>query len=86
MPGAGNPTLRRGKVTDPEVLEQDIVTRSVPSGSGCDNADAVIRRALVVVGGARPVSRPRTIQRRRGVRLHGRAVGAAGRTVTFGDG
>jgi putative flavoprotein involved in K+ transport len=31
-------------------------------------------------------SRPRAIQRRHGVRLHGRAVGAAGRTVTFSDG
>ena len=31
-------------------------------------------------------SRPRTIERRHGVRLHGRAVGAAGRSVTFSDG
>jgi putative flavoprotein involved in K+ transport len=31
-------------------------------------------------------SSPRAIQRRHGVRLHGRAVGAAGRTVTFSDG
>jgi putative flavoprotein involved in K+ transport len=31
-------------------------------------------------------SRPRTLRRRHGVRLHGRAVDAAGRTVSFGDG
>jgi putative flavoprotein involved in K+ transport len=31
-------------------------------------------------------SRPRTLQRRHGVRLHGRAVDAAGRTVSFSDG
>jgi putative flavoprotein involved in K+ transport len=31
-------------------------------------------------------SRPRTIERRNGVRLHGRAVHAAARTVTFSDG
>jgi putative flavoprotein involved in K+ transport len=31
-------------------------------------------------------SRPRALRRRRGVRLHGRAVDAAGRTVTFSDG
>jgi FtsP/CotA-like multicopper oxidase with cupredoxin domain/cation diffusion facilitator CzcD-associated flavoprotein CzcO len=31
-------------------------------------------------------SRPRVIQRRHGVRLHGRAVDAAGPSVTFGDG
>ena len=31
-------------------------------------------------------SRPRTLRRRNGVRLHGRAVEAAGRTVSFGDG
>jgi putative flavoprotein involved in K+ transport len=31
-------------------------------------------------------SRPRTLRRRHGVRLHGRAVDAAGRTVTFSDG
>jgi putative flavoprotein involved in K+ transport len=31
-------------------------------------------------------SRPRAIERRHGVQLHGRAVDAAGRTVTFSDG
>jgi putative flavoprotein involved in K+ transport len=31
-------------------------------------------------------SRPRTLRRRHGVRLHGRAVDAAGRTVSFSDG
>jgi putative flavoprotein involved in K+ transport len=31
-------------------------------------------------------SRPRTLRRRHGVHLHGRAVGAAGHTVTFSDG
>ncbi len=31
-------------------------------------------------------SRPRTIRRRHGVQVHGRAVGAAGRTVRFADG
>jgi putative flavoprotein involved in K+ transport len=31
-------------------------------------------------------SRPRTLRRRHGVRLHGRAVDAAGRTVTFDGG